>query len=115
MSITPNPTLRTGSRSRHPQFDAEHQSGIDQKRGLFATLFIARMPAGGNSSDLMCPSYSKLVIPGLTRNPETFATSDLHYHWHFWIPACEDLCVTFRDSRESENPECAQIRGTPSP
>ena len=35
----------------------------------------------------MCPSYSQPVIPGLTRNPETFATSDLHYHWHFWIPA----------------------------
>ena len=68
-----------------------------------------------NCSDLKCPFYSKLVIPGLTRNPETFATSDLHYHWHFWIPACGDLCVTFRDSRESENPECAQIRRTPSP
>ena len=40
-----------------------------------------------NCSDLMCPSYSQPVIPGLTRNPETFATSDLHYHWHFWIPA----------------------------
>ena len=30
-----------------------------------------------------------------------------------WIPAFGDLCVTFRDSRESENPECAQIRRTP--
>ena len=66
-------------------------------------------------SDLMCPSYFQPVIPGLTRNPETFATSNGHYHWHFWIPACGDLCVTFRDSRESENPECDQIRRTPSP
>ncbi len=68
-----------------------------------------------NCSDLMCPSYSQPDIPGLTRNTETFTTSYGHYHWHFWIPAFVDLCVTFRDSGECENPECAQIRGTPSP
>ena len=53
--------------------------------------------------------------PSLTRNPGTFTTSNCPYHRHFWIPAFGDLCVTFRDSRESENPECPQIRRTPSP
>ena len=68
-----------------------------------------------NCSDLMCPSSSQPVIPGLTRDPVIFTTSNSHYHWHFCIPPFGDLCVTFRDSSESENPECAQIRGAPSP
>ena len=40
-----------------------------------------------NCSDLMCPSYSQPVITGLTRNPETFATSTGPHHCHIWIPA----------------------------
>ena len=34
----------------------------------------------------MCPSYFQPVILGVTRNPETVATSNGHYHSHFWIP-----------------------------
>ena len=41
----------------------------------------------GNCSDLMCPSYSQPVFPGLTRNPVTLATSNCPYHRNFWIPA----------------------------
>ena len=57
-----------------------------------------------NCSDLMCPSYSLPDIPGLTRNTEAVETRSCDGHWHFWIPAFGDLCVTFRDSGETENP-----------
>ena len=54
-------------------------------------LRAALWEAGGNCSDSMGRSCSQPVFPGLTRNPETFATSNGHYHWHFWIPAFGDI------------------------
>ena len=107
-----------------PGGDQASGDGTRRKGGCYGpNKELIPLTAPGNCSDLMCPSYSQPVIPGpvssmgqaLTRNPETFTTSNGHYHWHFWIPACGDLCVSFRDSSESENPKCAQIRETPSP
>ena len=53
-----------------------------------------------NCSDLMCPSYPQPVIPGLTRNPETFATNNGPYHYHIWIPAFAGMTGCGETSQE---------------
>ena len=84
-SIRTRPTPLGGHRDKYicRQIGPQRSPRFVRFRGR-VTLFC-------NCSDLMCPSCSPPVIPGLTRNPRTCATSNGHYHWHFWIPACAGM------------------------